>query len=109
MPRVRSVDAEHIRSVQQSESTNGDQALAPRLWSMADALLNNSVRSIRLVLAPLPILLKLERLIGSVADRQMPGAHESRTLAALRDSLLPKLIFGQLRIRDAQRIVEAAV
>jgi type I restriction enzyme S subunit len=33
---------------------------------------------------------------------------ESRTLAALRDTLLPKLISGQVRLRDAERIVEAA-
>jgi type I restriction enzyme S subunit len=30
---------------------------------------------------------------------------ESRTLAALRDTLLPKLISGELRIPDAERIV----
>ena len=33
---------------------------------------------------------------------------ESRTLAALRDTLLPKLISGELRIRDAERAVAAA-
>jgi len=31
---------------------------------------------------------------------------ESRTLAALRDTLLPKLISGELRVKDAERIVE---
>ena len=30
---------------------------------------------------------------------------ESHTLAALRDTLLPKLISGELRVRDAQRFV----
>lgn len=34
---------------------------------------------------------------------------ESRTLAALRDSLLPKLLSGELRVRDAERIAEAAL
>ena len=34
---------------------------------------------------------------------------ESRTLAALRDTLLPKLISGELRIKDAERIVGRAV
>jgi type I restriction enzyme S subunit len=28
---------------------------------------------------------------------------ESRTLAALRDALLPRLIFGELRVKDAER------
>jgi type I restriction enzyme S subunit len=33
---------------------------------------------------------------------------ESRTLAALRDTLLPKLISGELRVKDAQRFLERA-
>jgi type I restriction enzyme S subunit len=32
-------------------------------------------------------------------------ARESRTLAALRDTLLPKLISGELRLKDAARFV----
>ncbi|WP_407062683.1 hypothetical protein [Chloracidobacterium thermophilum] len=34
---------------------------------------------------------------------------ESRTLAALRDELLPKLISGELRVPDAERIVGRAM
>ncbi|MCK4412607.1 MAG: restriction endonuclease subunit S [Candidatus Eisenbacteria sp.] len=37
------------------------------------------------------------------------GAGESRTLASLRDALLPRLISGEIRIRDAERIVGRAV
>jgi type I restriction enzyme S subunit len=33
---------------------------------------------------------------------------ESRTLAALRDTLLPKLISGELRLRNVDRIAEIA-
>ncbi len=32
---------------------------------------------------------------------------ESRTLAALRDALLPRLISGELRVKDAERFLEA--
>jgi type I restriction enzyme S subunit len=39
----------------------------------------------------------IERIVASV--------HESRTLAALRDALLPKLISGELRVKDAERFV----
>ena len=34
---------------------------------------------------------------------------ESRTLAALRDALLPKLISGDIRVRDAERLVGASL
>jgi type I restriction enzyme S subunit len=40
-------------------------------------------------------------------DRIVAGVHESHTLAAVRDALLPKLISGELRLRDAERLVEA--
>jgi type I restriction enzyme S subunit len=30
---------------------------------------------------------------------------ESRTLAALRDALLPKLISGELRVKDAEKFI----
>ena len=32
--------------------------------------------------------------------------HESRTLAVLRDTLLPKLISGQIRIKDAEKFLK---
>ncbi len=34
---------------------------------------------------------------------------ENKTLAALRDTLLPKLISGDLRIPDAERLAEEAL
>ena len=34
---------------------------------------------------------------------------ESKTLAELRDTLLPKLMSGKIRVKDAEREVEAAV
>ena len=39
-------------------------------------------------------------------DHIIASIHESRTLAALRDMLLPRLISGDLRVKDAERIVE---
>ena len=39
--------------------------------------------------------------------RLLAGCNESRTLVTLRDGLLPKLISGELRVADAERVVEA--
>ena len=41
-------------------------------------------------------------------DRIIAAIHESRTLAALRDALLPRLISGELRVKDAERFVAEA-
>lgn len=35
--------------------------------------------------------------------------YENRTLSRLRDTLLPKLISGELRITDAQKLAEGAM
>ncbi|MER8068556.1 restriction endonuclease subunit S [Streptomyces sp. NPDC094034] len=48
---------------------------------------------------------ELRTLSKLAAGRQK----ESRTLAALRDALLPQLMSGKLRVRDAEKIVEDAV
>ena len=42
-------------------------------------------------------------------ERQRSNACESRTLAELRDTLLPKLLSGELRVRDAEKEVANAV
>ncbi|MCC5581784.1 restriction endonuclease subunit S [Microtetraspora sp. AC03309] len=47
----------------------------------------------------------LDSLHACIAERM----HENRSLVALRDILLPELMSGRLRVRDAERIVEGAV
>jgi type I restriction enzyme S subunit len=37
------------------------------------------------------------------------SVHESRALAALRDALLPKLVSGELRVKDAKKFLERAL
>ncbi len=41
-------------------------------------------------------------------DKMAQNDRETRTLEALRDALLPKLISGELRVKDAERFVEEA-
>jgi type I restriction enzyme S subunit len=46
--------------------------------------------------------------ISAVARRVRQARIESQSLVCLRDALLPKLMSGQIRVRDAERIVEDA-
>jgi type I restriction enzyme S subunit len=48
------------------------------------------------------------RLVSCFLLRITENDQESRTLATLRDTLLPKLISGELRIKDAERFLEQA-
>jgi type I restriction enzyme S subunit len=47
-------------------------------------------------------------LIAPLFNRQIANDLESRTLAITRDLLLPKLMSGEIRLRDAEKAVEAA-
>jgi len=38
-------------------------------------------------------------------DRIVDAKQETRTLAALRDTLLPKLVSGELRVKDAEKFI----
>ncbi len=46
---------------------------------------------------------------GSLIDRCEANKRENKTLAATRDLLLPKLISGEVRVRDAEKMAEAAL
>lgn len=60
-------------------------------------------------LPPKENLAQLSATLDSLHDYASQLACESRTLVALRDTLLPKLMSGKLRVRDAERIVEDVV
>ncbi|MCL6646360.1 MAG: restriction endonuclease subunit S, partial [Dehalococcoidia bacterium] len=47
-----------------------------------------------------------EQAAAPLLDRTLECRRESRTLAALRDALLPKLISGELRVKDAERFLK---
>ena len=55
---------------------------------------------------PLPELLRaMDAVIRPIAERTWRRQVQSRTLAALRDTLLPKLISGELRVKDSERFL----
>jgi type I restriction enzyme, S subunit len=57
------------------------------------------------VLPPRALLEKFDWYARSIAACVHRGNEESRTLAGLRDTLLPQLISGQLRVRDAEKFI----
>jgi type I restriction enzyme S subunit len=57
------------------------------------------------LLPPSPLLTQFERLASAFSRRENSVNDQSRTLSALRDSLLPKLISGELRLDDAKKFI----
>jgi len=60
------------------------------------------------VMPPRELVLAYESRVLPLDDRVEVNEHESRTLAALRDALLPKLISGELRVNDEGRSIAGA-
>ena len=58
------------------------------------------------LLPPARLLEQFGYVASGLSRRVNCGNEETRTFAALRDTLLPKLISGELRIEDAERFEE---
>ena len=54
------------------------------------------------VVPPGPILEMYDERVHGLAERVHQSNEQSRTLSALRDALLPKLISGELRVKHAK-------
>ena len=67
------------------------------------------IDAIRIVQPPLHVLKAFAAITNPIDARIVSASAESRTLAALRDTLLPKLISGELRIKDAEHLVSEVV
>jgi type I restriction enzyme S subunit len=61
-----------------------------------------------LAVPPLEISHRFDELTGSVMKNIKANTDQSRTLANLRDTLLPKLLSGEIRVSDAEKSIEDA-
>jgi type I restriction enzyme S subunit len=50
-----------------------------------------------------------DNLIGPIFERAIQNDLECVTLAATRDLLLPKLMSGEIRVKDAEKIAVTAL
>jgi type I restriction enzyme S subunit len=64
---------------------------------------------VRVVLPTAEVLANASTVMEPLYARVLSNERENRTLAALRDRLLPQLLSGAIRLRDAERDVAAAV
>ena len=67
------------------------------------------MHKLALPLPPKALVNDYERVAMSLFERRRVNRIESGTLATLRDTLLPKLISGELRVPEAEGLVSPAV
>lgn len=61
---------------------------------------------IKLILPPNPVLDAYDSSVSSLYEKNLKSLIQNQELAKLRDTLLPKLMSGELRIVDAAAFVE---
>ena len=66
----------------------------------------SDVKEQKLSVPSLQILNRFEELVSPLVSQIFNNAKAHQTLATLRDTLLPRLISGQLRLPDAEKEIE---
>lgn len=70
---------------------------------------STQVKSLTTLVPPAKVARAFDFLVGPVITRILNASKESHTLAIVRDTLLPKLISGELRTKNARELVEGVV
>jgi type I restriction enzyme S subunit len=75
--------------------------------SVFDTITTSTFANSKVVVPPVLLLKTFDQKVAPMFRRILENTEESRTLGALRDTLLPKLMSGALLLKDAGRFVEA--
>jgi type I restriction enzyme, S subunit len=67
----------------------------------------NDISRFEVALPPKELATEFTERIHPLLDRMLCNIHQSRTLAVLRDTLLPKLLGGELRVAALESKLEA--
>jgi type I restriction enzyme S subunit len=83
------------------------QAIAAGKATTMGHIQRHHLREALTVVPPQQILTTVDKVMCPMLDRGVCAKVESRTLAALRDTLLPKLLSGEIRVGEAEETVGA--
>lgn len=61
----------------------------------------------QVLVPPMEALHTMNKTMSPLLNQIVNISLESRTLATIRDTLLPKLMSGEIRVKEAEKIVEA--
>jgi type I restriction enzyme, S subunit len=76
--------------------------------SAVPTLNRNHVHTLPTLLPPMKLIDAFERFATGCLTRQKSNGQEATTLAKVRDALLSKLISGELRVKDAKKLIARA-
>ena len=88
---------------------NVDAIVATGTGSAQTNISSAGIVSVKWTEAPHEIYKVFDEIVAPYFDLWISNTHQNKTLAKLRDTLLPKLMSGEIRVADAEREVEANV
>jgi type I restriction enzyme, S subunit len=77
--------------------------------SVFDTITRSTFASLQVVSPPANLISAFDGVVGSILSKIKANLTNNRDLISLRDSLLPKLISGELRVGDADSSLKEAV
>ena len=72
-----------------------------------DTITRQTFKIVNTVLPSISLAERFEEAVSPIIENVLNNLHESHTLTTLRDTLLPKLISGEIRVSEAEQSVEA--
>ncbi len=85
------------------------QAIAASKATTMGHIQRQHLSQARVIIPSAPVMAAADSILSPLIERIIANALENRTLASLRDLLLPKLMSGELRIRAAEKVVASAL
>lgn len=70
---------------------------------------STAVKSLSVLIPPAPIVGAFDELCEPLVAKVLNNAKECHSLAQLRDTLLPKLLSGEIRLKEAEKAIEETV
>lgn len=86
-----------------------EQLKAMAHGSVFSTITRQTFDAVRVVLPPEHVCQKFEQSTVGLFDALLSNVNESRSLAQLRDTLLPKLISGELRVGDVDKFLGGVI
>ena len=88
---------------------NIDRLIANQTGGAQQHINKNNVNEFPIIIPEQRVTDAYYKLVHPVFDQIKELCFESRTLAALRDALLPKLLLGEIRVKEAEKMVEEKI
>jgi type I restriction enzyme S subunit len=90
------------------------RARIPEMMALANGstfleLSRKNFKEIPVRLAPDDLVMRFDAEVDRLHNRAASSSEETAVLTELRDTLLPKLMTGEIQVRDAEKVVEEAV